>query len=91
DFLTNSDRKNSEIKLDVKNSMFLIQGNELPDGREIKPTVEVIDAKQKLLRATFTLSASQIDAIDDFYLQTGYSNTVTNTPIDLKPIPFTVE
>lgn len=91
DFLTNSDQKNSDIKLDVKNSMFLIQGNEPPDGREIKPTVEVIDAKQKLLRATFTLSASQIDAIDDFYLQTGYSNTVTNTPIDLKPIPFTVD
>lgn len=91
DFETNAVEMLSNIKLDAVRSMFLIQGNEPPDGREIKPTVEVIDAKHKQFRATFTLSASQMTSIDEFYLETGYSNIMTNTPIDLKPIPFTVD
>lgn len=91
DFKTNADESLSVMKLDAANNMFLIQGNEPPDGREIKPAVEVIDSKQKQFRAIFTLTSSQMAAIDDFYLQTGYSNTVTNTPIDLKPIPFIVD
>ena len=91
DFKTNADESLSGMKLDAVNNMFVIQGNEPPDGREIKPTVEVIDSKQKQLRATFTLSASQMASIEEFYLETGYSNIMSNTLIDLKPIPFTVD
>lgn len=91
DFETNAVEMLSNIKLDAVRSMFLIQGNEPPDGREIKPHITVRDANQKQFRATFTLSASQMASIDEFYLETGYSNIMTNTPIDLKPIPFTVD
>ena len=90
EFSTNSRSSQSDIKLDIRNSMYLLKGTEPPDGREIKPKLAVLNADKQTFKATFNLPESSEHTKEEYYLETGYSNTVLNTPISLRPIPFTV-
>ncbi len=90
EFSTNSRSSQSDIKLDIRNSMYLLKGTEPPDGREIKPKLAVLNADKQTFKATFNLPESSEHPKEEYYLETGYGNTVLNTPISLRPIPFTV-
>ena len=70
--------------------MYLLEGTEPPDGREIKPKVTVLDADKQTFRSTFRLPEPSEHTREEYYLETGYSNTLVNTPLELRPIPFTV-
>lgn len=91
EFSANGRLSQSDMKLDIRNSMYLLKGTEPPDGREIKPKVRVLDAVKQTFRATFSLPELSEHPREEYYLETGYGNTVLNTPIALQPIPFTVD
>lgn len=90
EFSMNSSSSQSDMKLNISRSMRLLEGTEPPDGREIKPVVTVLDADKQTFRATFRLPEPSEHTREEYYLETGYSNTVINTPLELQPIPFTV-
>ena len=91
EFSTNSRSSQFDTKLDIRNSMYLLKGTEPPDGREIKAKVTVLDADKQTFRATFQLPEPSEHTREEYYLETGYSNTLVNTPLELQPIPFTVD
>ena len=91
EFSTNSRESRFGMKLDIRNSMRLLEGTEPPDGREIKPKVTVLDADKQMFRSTFRLPEPSEHTREEYYLETGYSNTLVNTPLELQPIPFTVD
>lgn len=90
EFSTKSSSSQSDMKLNISRSMRLLEGTEPPDGREIKPKVTVLDADKQTFRVTFRLPEPSEHTREEYYLETGYSNTVINTPLELQPIPFTV-
>jgi len=91
EFSTNSRSSQFDTKLDIRNSMYLLKGTEPPDGREIKAKVTVLYADKQTFRATFQLPEPSEHTREEYYLETGYSNTLVNTPLELQPIPFTVD
>ncbi|RJO96901.1 DUF4179 domain-containing protein [Exiguobacterium sp. RIT452] len=90
EFSRNSRSLQVYVKPEIRDSMYLLKGTEPPDGREIKPKVTVLDAGKQTFRATFRLPEPSEHTREEYYLETGYSNTVINTPLELQPIPFTV-
>ena len=91
EFSTNSRSSQFDTKLDIRNSMYLLKGTEPPDGREIKAKVTALDMDKQTFRSTFRLPEPSEHTREEYYLETGYSNTLVNTPLELRPIPFTVD
>ena len=91
EFSTNSRSSQFDTKLDIRNSMYLLKGTEPPDGRGIKAKVTALDTDKQTFRSTFRLPEPSEHTREEYYLETGYSNTLVNTPLELRPIPFTVD
>lgn len=90
EFSTNSRSSQFDTKLDIRNSMYLLKGTEPSNGQDIKAKVTVLDAEKQMFRSTFRLPEPSEHTREEYYLETGYSNTLVNTPLELRPIPFTV-